>query len=231
MTPLFISFDFWNTLATPNSAFAELRTKILKRYSSLETEDQVRAAHKKLKGDFDAYAQKQGLCGFNLTITGALLLTLNANRDPNDDFFLDVNFQPTAVRLHREIQQLALKHPPCITDRTIDMIHTLQSKDIGIGIVSNTNFITGATIRTILNNHALHFDAYTFSDEVGFAKPHPNIFCPIAEITSTREYGQAIHIGDNEICDAGAETLGIQSIIIKNPDDCVDYVNNNILNA
>lgn len=209
----FITLDFWNTIATPNPAFAKERNEYLHSQSSLSLEA-IRTIYTETKADFDQAAEMSGEAYSAIGCAGILLEMINPYLLDDDIIYRH------AIKLSRDIQLLALVNPPIIAYELIQTIRSLRAKGFGIGIISNTNFISGATIRQICATRNCKFDTYSFSDELAVAKPNPNIFTHNAHQSGSRA-DEIIHIGDNAICDGGAEALGIKTVIVKNPTETI----------
>ncbi|RLD09971.1 MAG: hypothetical protein DRI56_03315 [Chloroflexota bacterium] len=106
-----------------------------------------------------------------------------------------------------------------LTENTIpiDGAHEMLAKlsaNYRIGIISDTGLTDGQTARALLEKDGLlpYFTSLTFSDEVGFSKPHPKIF-RAALIALDVEPHQAIHIGDlrhNDV--SGARGVGMETM-------------------
>ncbi len=84
-----------------------------------------------------------------------------------------------------------------------------------LGIVSDTGYTPGRYLRQLLaqRNMLDYFSAFSFSDETGHAKPHPQTF-----LTALQQLGvgtdAAIHCGDLPDHDiVGANELGITSVL------------------
>ena len=85
-----------------------------------------------------------------------------------------------------------------------------------LGIVSDTGFLSGVSLRRLLEQAglAVHFEpgALAFSDEVGVPKPNPRMFARALAGLEV-EPGAAAHVGDLRFTDvAGARAAGLRSI-------------------
>ncbi|MBJ7603769.1 MAG: HAD family hydrolase [Candidatus Dormibacteraeota bacterium] len=92
----------------------------------------------------------------------------------------------------------------------------LRAAGLRLGIVSDTGFSPGSTLRQLLAEHCLldHFQpsALAFSDEVGVPKPAAKIFQVALTGLDTRPEETA-HIGDLRCTDvAGARALGMITV-------------------
>ncbi len=91
-----------------------------------------------------------------------------------------------------------------------------------VGLISDTGYTPGRTLRKILANHGIerHFHAFSFSNETGYLKPNPQTFHAILEQLNVPPE-EAVHIGDLEETDiAGAKAVGMKAIkyIGSNPE-------------
>jgi putative hydrolase of the HAD superfamily len=88
-----------------------------------------------------------------------------------------------------------------------------------LALICNTGYTGGDVLRKVLSRHGMdrHFDALTFSNELGLMKPHPAIF----EHTLSRldvDPGRTLHIGDTEHQDiAGAIGFGMFAVRFAPP--------------
>jgi putative hydrolase of the HAD superfamily len=83
-----------------------------------------------------------------------------------------------------------------------------------------TNFTHAPAARDILrtNNLAECFDSIVISEEVGWRKPHPNIFQKFLEDVSAIPV-EAIFVGDDPRYDvAGAKNVGMKAILLQSED-------------
>ncbi len=113
----------------------------------------------------------------------------------------------------RTFEQSILIHPPKLVDGVKDALETL-SKKYKLAIVSDTGFSPGSVLRELLNINGLLelFSSFSFSNETGIAKPHPNAFLKVlTELDCPPE--KAVHIGDIEETDIqGAKNLNMYAI-------------------
>ena len=80
-------------------------------------------------------------------------------------------------------------------------------------LVSNTGRTPGVVLRRILDRYGLlpYFEAFAYSDEVGFRKPDARIFSRTLETLGV-EPARALHVGDNPHADVlGAQALGMRA--------------------
>lgn len=206
-----ISFDLWNTLIIPNPGYKDARNKLISRITGIDV-DTVSAAHLKVKRVLDSinalgYSPRTRVCWNMLEV------------ELNREFYYDFNI---------EFTQLVLDHPPLVDSSIVSWFNELLLSDIKVGITSNTNMISGNTLRDVLYTEygfelkLLAWDM--FSDEHSVAKP--------ASLESFKWYNKTIHkahVGDTVETDGlFATRLGWDFIHVRNPNDTIDYVNSYI---
>jgi putative hydrolase of the HAD superfamily len=126
-------------------------------------------------------------------------------------------------RLYEEMEQLFLAYPPGIYDeKTLPVLERLRAYAPGstFGLLSNTVFIKGRTLRRVLPGIGLCFDIQLFSDEEGVSKPNPTFFQKMITEVERRQ-GRVdpkdiIHVGDNPVADiSGARAAGLASLLVN----------------
>ena len=88
-------------------------------------------------------------------------------------------------------------------------------KRFKLGLV--TNFTHASAVHDILqrNNLAQLFDSIAISDEVGWRKPHVNIFKKFLDDVSLKPY-EAFFVGDDPTYDVvGAKNIGMRAILLQ----------------
>jgi putative hydrolase of the HAD superfamily len=84
-----------------------------------------------------------------------------------------------------------------------------------LGLISDTGFTPGRVLREVMRRDGLlgYFDALTFSDELGRAKPQPEPFLHTLRLLDARPEA-AVHIGDLPETDLrGARGVGMRVIL------------------
>ena len=185
-----LSFDFWNTLVSPNPKFSEARTAFLSALTGLSPED-TKAAYLRVKRNVDMLAEVTGTAFSSYNIFRMFLRECNLPLDTDKVW-----------TLYEGLQKLALEYPPMPAPCIVEALKRVQIEGYTIGIVSNTNFISGATLRLVIAEWGITFDSMVFSDEHPWAKPNPNLFSQINfdRRESVHKY-EIMHIGDHPICD------------------------------
>ncbi|MEJ5245278.1 MAG: HAD family hydrolase [Bacteroidota bacterium] len=128
--------------------------------------------------------------------------------------YLELPTDPQAInRIADYFANSVLIHPPKLIDGVADILPVLASR-YKLGIISDTGFSPGIVLRKLLEqNNILHFfDSFSFSDETGYSKPHPESFRKVLAELGSNTSG-ALHIGDIEATDiVGAKQLGMYAI-------------------
>jgi putative hydrolase of the HAD superfamily len=120
--------------------------------------------------------------------------------------------------LYQKMENNFIDNPPfLIEENLIEMLQKIKSSHLQLALLSNTGFVKGLTMRKVLDDLGLlkHIDFTVFSDEVGFAKPHPKIFQTL--INQSQLFPQQIlHLGDNFKADyCGAKNIGMQALLFE----------------
>lgn len=119
-------------------------------------------------------------------------------------------------KLVRTFQEAVLIYPPVLNPGVKEVIDKLEKKYV-LGVISDTGFSPGNILRTMLNNEEIlhYFSYFSFSNEIGYAKPHRSMFDNIFEKSGiSAEFG--VHIGDIERTDVvGAKNAGMTAIKYK----------------
>jgi putative hydrolase of the HAD superfamily len=115
------------------------------------------------------------------------------------------------VRLHEEME---VEIQPNIAAAIGPALETLSAK-YKLGVISDTIFSPGRCLKKILESNGLlkHFSTFTFSDEVGIAKPTPGIFEAAAQALKVAP-AEIVHIGDREQNDIdGPHKVGARAVL------------------
>ena len=205
-----VSIDFWNTLATPNPAYAEARNNSLAKLYDKPTV-RVARAYKQVKKRLVHVSEESGEQQYPIAYFDSLDSLLQRKTEPGD-----------RERVLVELSDLFIAAPPTVLEETTDELRKLKSVGITLSVGSNTHLVSG---QTIMDTEVLgpEFDFLVFSDAVGFAKPSPNFFlCALVAATlgGTRPItpSEVIHVGDVAKCDYdGPRAFGMQAVQIQDP--------------
>lgn len=104
-------------------------------------------------------------------------------------------------------------HPPSLLKGVKEALDSLY-QDYKLGIVSDTGFSPGKTLRKVIYDAGIYhyFSDFSFSDETGFSKPARQSFQKILDTLQVSPE-ESLHIGDIEETDiVGAKNLGMRAI-------------------
>ena len=111
------------------------------------------------------------------------------------------------------IDQSFIKSPPQLVDGAADVLASLSSSGLKIGLISNTGLTSPATYGKWFStiNMLSSFDYIAFSNGLAVAKPSRKIFNATLSQLGV-EPARALHIGDNMHTDvAGAAAAGMST--------------------
>lgn len=216
-----ITFDFWNTLFLDQHegirhkkriAFAHER---IGRHHPMVAAPQVAAA---FQAAHDVYlGQWESRKSYPMHLHFRELLRNLDLEIPAEDFDSVVDF----------FESVLLDHPPIPVTGAIDAVH-FAAKRLKVGLISDTGYTPGRTLRKILEKYEVldSFDAFSFSSETGLLKPNREAFLRILDDLKIHA-SEAVHIGDLEETDIlGAKEAGMKAIkfIGANPSSTRDSI-------
>lgn len=208
-----VTFDFWGTLYQ-NAYAREERLRLLRE--ALERHDQpcsredLEAAYEHALSVWDrVWREEQRSLSIQRWLQEALT-------------FLGADLPPEAAReLGCEIQEIYLQlDVPQPVPGVSEIVPQLSIR-CSLGLISDTGLTPGRVLRKIMRRDSLlrHFDALTFSDEIGAAKPQAEPFLRTLDILDGRP-GEAAHIGDLPETDlAGARNVGMKAVLFLGVSD------------
>jgi len=212
------SFDLWLTLIRSNPNFKEKRAEFFHQrfnYKNLPLDD-VKRIFRQVDVMCNLINEKTGK---NIDADEMYLMVLSMIND-GDSRVWSIDIQ----QLCTDMEMLLFEHLPMVyCDRTLDVLSRLkQETNATIGILSNTGFIRGVTLRKVLNQIGIdrYIDFQLYSDEAGMSKPNTQFFKMMLDQLSAHhtqiDLNRVIHIGDNAIADiGGANAVGLQSCLIN----------------
>jgi len=123
---------------------------------------------------------------------------------------------PAALEAVTEAYATAVLHrPPVLAEGAREAIEALRARGVTLGVVSNSGRTPGRVLRRLLERSGVldAFQTLSFSDEVGWRKPHAEIF----RRTLGRVGGRpetALHVGDDLEADVGgARAAGMRALL------------------
>ena len=202
-----ITFDFWNTLFVDRGE--EIRNEMrkefafgrLQKYKPDLTKEDIGAAFEVAKIDFEL--QWQRYTSSNMT---------NYVRVVCDEVKIQIDAKDE-TEIVGFFETVLLQHQPLLIPNAGDAVRHAKQR-LKVGMISDTGYSPGTTLRKILGTHGMesHFDSFSFSNETGYLKPRLETFLRIFHDLKMRPE-EAVHIGDLEHTDiAGAKRLGMKAI-------------------
>lgn len=95
-----------------------------------------------------------------------------------------------------------------------EVLAMLRAREIQLALICNTGRTPGKMLRLVLERLGISpsLSVLTFSDEVGWRKPHPEIFARTLAALGVLP-GEAAHVGDDVTTDiAGARGIGMRAV-------------------
>lgn len=213
-----ISFDVWNTLIPSNKEYTIVRNEIISKHLNIDYE-KANELYRICKKFFDTVAEINGTC-FSTSDCWKILCKIANKKEVNHEHLMN------------ECQILFNNYIPKYDKELVEHLKELKRSGFILAITSNTNFISGNTLYKNIFDKWNVFDTASFSDQILFAKPHRNIFNTtfnnINKITELKPLN-VLHVGDNKICDGLSIDYGFNFEYVKNPEDLLLKLKNNIL--
>lgn len=120
--------------------------------------------------------------------------------------------------LEKPYTEAILCELPQLNPYTKKVLQQVKTKK---GLISNTGRTPGTVLRSVLSDFGLlkFFDVTLFSNEVGYLKPHPEIFRQASHALGVPP-SRILHVGDDTTTDIeGARKAGMQTLLVRNPSD------------
>lgn len=114
----------------------------------------------------------------------------------------------------RELEEMEVTIAPDPVPGVADALAELSAR-YRLGVVSDAIYTPGRCLRQWLEMHDLkrYFSGFAFSDEVGYSKPHRNMFASVAEQLGVR-MEEMLHLGDRDHNDVkGPHALGMKAVL------------------
>lgn len=210
------TFDFWNTLGYPNPDFTKARNSILAERLKIK-EDEAGRLYGIFKGESENFTESTGSAYYGLR-QAISFYQKNMPEDTDAELVVLSGIEDYA-RICEEFKH----NPPEILIEPVYLAH--KETETGVGIISNTNFISGATILETLPNEMFDYLDFTlFSDLVGVSKPYYEIFYYGKKIIEKKYHVKVLaenihHFGDSIKCDVdGAKGAGFNGHLIHKSD-------------
>jgi len=217
-----VTFDLWQTLIRDTPALVQRRDELrvrgmqeILRCQSYEFgfEELHQAYHMCWEELVKVQAQERDMTTREQLATILRLLMGDAG--------LILKREEVMVRLEQAYVDPVLEVPPHLIERAEEVLTWLKMEGYKLALISNTGRTPGYAVRKIMDGLGIkdHFDALTFSNELGITKPHLDIFHrTLAKLGTAPE--RASHVGDNLLTDVwGAQRAGMKSIYISGLND------------
>ena len=118
--------------------------------------------------------------------------------------------------LMKYFEECILEDPPCLHRGVEETLNELKRNGFIIGLISDTGYSPGRIMRKVMKSLGMldYFNTTTFSDEIGYNKPHPSMFQQTLDNLGLHP-SQTMHVGDLLRTDiAGANNHGIISTLV-----------------
>jgi putative hydrolase of the HAD superfamily len=211
-----VTFDYWQTLVRApqpdevRSRRTEAIAAVLRRYE-LEIEDvRLREATEAV---FETHHQ-HWLDNMQFTASHACVLLFE---------LLEVEAQ--ARVLDASVRAWTGEDAPPVVELTanvVETLHALHDAGLRIGIICDVGMAPSTVLRHHLAQHGILdcFDHTSFSDEVGWYKPAPEIFEHALVGLGVVDPSRAAHVGDLRRTDvAGAQAMGMTAVRYRGSND------------
>lgn len=212
-----ITFDIWDTIIVdesdePERARRGLRSKPEERrhllWEALSRDAAIEPAA--VAAAYDAQEVAFRKAWYDDTITPGVAWRLHAMLDD-----LGRTLPAAALEsLIEDYETMELGVMPGLVDGAADVIRDLAGR-FKLAAVSDTIYTPGRNLRRLLAQHGVGtcFSGYAFSDEVGHAKPHADMFAEAARQLGT-DFAHMVHIGDRDAKDVvGSQALGMKAVL------------------
>lgn len=214
-----ISFDLWGTLIKSNSESKIKRSNFFKdnyNPNNLSSDEVLFIVN-----NIDVIHNASLGIGKHIKsedIIKSILLSMG-NEDISDE---------QVFKIKKQIESIFMDNiPVLINEKTKSVLENLKSKNCTMSVTSNTGFIESIFMKYVLMHHEIfeYFDNFSFSDEIGYAKPSKKVFKHMIK-ASGRKKKDIYHIGDDVGADyCGAIKSGINGIIFNRNYETIKHNN------
>lgn len=214
-----VTFDLWQTLIldTPEGLLQARAERIRGVHEVLVTNDlcvevdAVEAAYDAVGARLEALWARQQDAGSRKQVHMMLeILNLERHVEPEG---------PVMDALDKAYCRPILSAPPIANSGAREVLAALRKRGLRLALICNTGRTPGKMLRLVLDrlNIGPFLSVLTFSDEVGWRKPHPDIFLRTLMALGVAP-GEAAHVGDDVTTDvAGARGIGMRAIHLCHP--------------
>ncbi len=210
-----IIFDLWKTLITYSDPEQEARRKRLRTEGMLNrlislgysfSLDEVTNAYERSGEKIEEF--RKSLIELDTKTQLAYFLQCLGIDKHNKELLLSALEKPYA--------EVSMTEVPRLMEDAKETINAIKNMKYKIGLISNVGRTPGRVVRIYLRNYNLlnDFDTVSFSDEVGFRKPHEKVF--LQTLSRLRVVAnEAMHVGDDPYADIyGAKKAGMKTCLL-----------------
>jgi putative hydrolase of the HAD superfamily len=216
-----ISFDLWLTLIRSHPLFKWKRVEIIAEMCGLTSRDflQIEQIIKEQDKVFERHNEMREKQILAKEMYLRLLKKINVKRwKPAEN--------DAEILMNRSNELLINFMPQLLNDNIRHILNSLHSDGITLNLSSNTGFVEGKILKTILKELDLirYFSFSVFSDEAGISKPSAQFFQQIHDRLQLPK-SCVLHVGDNLKTDYnGAINFGFKALLIKNSNYTLDDI-------
>lgn len=208
------SFDVWNTLIKANPEYTRHRNQLISWAYGLNLHEAAEL-YTQTKFFLDQSAEIGRVCMQTHECWELLDANIRRFLRKNGDSCPEMQL-PTLIN---QCERAFCDNLPIFTQETKDLLLRLKDNGCDLGIISNTNFISGRVLHREVFAGLEVFDTCQYSDLIGKPKPHGSLFDYVRSVLCADEL--IIHVGDNLICDGAATKFGYEFQHCLNPVDLV----------
>ncbi len=210
-----VTFDFWNTLVRTDDkeTLNARRAKLIAVLGGFGHAVEAVVLDDAFRQTFAVYSDHwRANQQFLATDGGAHVLTLlDLELDPDQRAAAIDAYENAAADLHMDL-----------TDHVAGALSELHDRGIKLGIICDVGMTPSPVLRGWLADHGVLrlFHHWSFSDEVGYYKPAPEIFrhalAGLGDVAPER----AAHVGDLRRTDvAGSQAMGMTAVRYRGAND------------
>jgi putative hydrolase of the HAD superfamily len=203
-----VCFDYWNTLVHEDGTFAALRRKA---WAERLGAAGVAVADHELDVAFEgAWRRFSAAWEANRQYVAA-----DAARDLLAELGVEDPDGSLRAQLLEELHAVSEDAPLNLTPGIEACLRRLKHAGLRLGIVCDVGMTPSPVLRSHLERRGLLelFDHWSFSDEVGWYKPAPEIFRHALDGLGGIDPARAAHVGDLRRTDvAGAKAMGMLAV-------------------
>ena len=216
-----ITFDLWQTLIVDQQDWGKIRSD-LRINSCYET---LKENHIPVELEHIAFAYKETYeeCdelrknGLDISFRDQVLMYLSFIKEG----IVEELSESSIRKIINDYGYAFYEAPPELAKGALGILEYAQSKQLKIGLISNSGTTPGIIVKAYLEQLGIleFFHDMVFSDELLISKPSGKIFMKsLMNLQAMPE--ETIHVGDNLYSDIhGAITNGLSSIWVKGYDD------------